>query len=242
MVFAIAIAAFASTILGGLFALKFRDKLHLVLGFSAGAVIAVAFFDLLPEALELGEGVFDHSSLFAMVAVGFFLYLLLDRLFFFHAHHTHEHSDDHNAQKQGTLSVFALCFHSFLDGVAIGLAFHVSNSVGIIVATAVLVHDFSDGVNTVGLVMRGGGKVKRARMWLLLDALAPILGVASTFLFTIPSAFLGVILSLFAGFFLYIGASDLIPESHHAHPRLLTTVMTLVGALVLFFAIRLAGA
>jgi zinc transporter ZupT len=241
MVFAIAIAAFASTLLGGMFALKFRDKLHLVLGFSAGAVIAVAFFDLLPEALELGVGKFGHNSLLTTVALGFFAYLLLDRLIFFHAHHAHEHQDDHASRSHGTLSALALCLHSFLDGVAIGLAFQVSGAVGSIVAVAVLVHDFSDGINTVGLVMRGGGEAKRARGWLFLDALAPIAGVASTFLITISSSQLGMILALFAGFFLYIGASDLIPESHHGHPRLLTTVMTLMGALVLYFAIRIAG-
>jgi ZIP family zinc transporter len=75
----------------------------------------------------------------------------------------------------------------------------------------------------------------------LVDAAAPVLGAGSTLLFTVPESWLGAILALFAGFFLYIGASDLIPESHHGHPRFLTTAMTLLGALVLFIAIKLAG-
>lgn len=241
MIIVISICAFLSTLLGGMFAFRFRDKLHLVLGFSAGAVIAVAFFDLLPEALELGEGVYAAATILTTSALGFFIYLLLDRVIFFHAHHSHEHEGEEAHDARGTLGASALAFHSMLDGVAIGLAFQVSAGVGAIVATAVLVHDFSDGINTVGLITRAGGARRRARWWLLVDALAPVVGAGSTLLFSVPQSTLGIILALFAGFFLYIGASDLIPESHHAHPRFLTTAMTLLGATVLFVAIRLAG-
>ncbi len=237
----ISIAAFLSTLIGGMFALRFRDKLHLVLGFSAGAVIAVAFFDLLPEALELGEQFYDSGTLIGITALGFFIYLLLDRLIFFRAH-AHDNTDDSHAHShRGNLGAAALSLHSFLDGLAIGLAFQVSAAVGAVVATAVLVHDFSDGINTVGFITKHGGKDAKARNWLLVDALAPVLGAGSTLFFTVPEAWLGIILSLFAGFFLYIGASDLIPESHHGHPRFLTTAMTLLGAFVLFVAISVAG-
>ena len=77
--------------------------------------------------------------------------------------------------------------------------------------------------------------------WLAADALAPVLGIASTYFFTLRSDWFGTALALFAGFFLYIGASDLIPESYHAHPKFLTTAMTLVGAAVLYLAIALIG-
>lgn len=240
MILLISIAAFLSTLLGGMFALRFKDKLHLVLGFSAGAVIAVAFFDLIPEALELGKSFYEPSTLIGVVALGFFSYLLLDRLIFYRAH-LHDHDRDMPSGGRGTLGAGALVLHSFLDGAAIGLAFQVSSEVGLIVATAVLVHDFSDGINTVGLITKAGGQASRARRWLFIDAVAPVLGAASTFLFTVPESALGLILATFAGFFLYIGASDLIPESHHGHPRILTTVMTLLGAGVLFIAIQVAG-
>lgn len=241
MIIVISIAAFLSTMLGGMFALRFRDKLHLVLGFSAGAVIAVAFFDLIPEALEMGGAFYDTGAMIGITALGFFVYLLLDRLIFFRTH-AHDHTEDTHAHpKRGNLGAAALVLHSFLDGLAIGLAFQVSSAVGAVVAIAVLVHDFSDGINTVGYIVKSGGHGKRARQWLLMDALAPVLGASSTLFFTVPESWLGPILALFAGFFLYIGASDLIPESHHGHPRFLTTVMTLLGAAVLFVAIRLAG-
>ncbi len=239
MLFFIAAAAFASTMLGGLFALRLRDKLHLILGFSAGAIVAVAFFDLLPEALDLSSSTHSTSTITALVALGFFLYLLLDRLLVLHAHH--DEWGDEDIHSRGAIRAGSLSIHSFLDGVGIGLAFQVSTAVGIIVAVAVLAHDFSDGINTVSVVMRHGGNRGRALRWLLLDALAPVLGVISTLFFTISEGMLGLLLGLFCGFFLYIGASDLIPESHHAHPKFLTTIMTLVGALVLFSAIRLAG-
>ncbi len=242
MVLLISVAAFAATLLGGLFALRFRDKLHLVLGFSAGAVIAVAFFDLLPEALQTGAGTYTPATLLAIVALGFFSYLLLDRVIFFRTHAHDNEDSSHVHSHRGNLGASALVLHSFLDGLAIGLAFQVSSAVGAVVAVAVLVHDFSDGINTVGLILKGGADKKMARGWLLLDALAPIAGAGSTLFFSLPAGHLSLILSLFGGFFLYIGASDLIPESHHGHPRFLTTAMTLLGAFVLFVAIRFIGA
>src|SRR3989338_10197167 len=86
MILAVAIAAFCSTMLGGLFALRLRDRLHLILGFSAGAVVAVAFFDLIPEALELGAGAYDPSFLLSVTGLGFLAYLALDRLLLMHSH------------------------------------------------------------------------------------------------------------------------------------------------------------
>lgn len=234
----IAIATAVSTFLGGLLALKLKDKLHLVLGFSAGAVIGVAFFDLLPEALNLAQAKFDISTITSVVVFGFALFMILDRLFALHAHHE---ENCHNTNHSGRLGAGSLSIHSFLDGVAIGLSFQVSIAVGAVVATAVLVHDFSDGINTVGLILKNNGNRGEALKWLFLDALAPVIGVASTFFFTLPADYLGLALAIFSGFFIYIGASDLLPESHHEHPYFLTTIMTLLGIIVLFVAVRLAG-
>jgi zinc transporter ZupT len=105
----------------------------------------------------------------------------------------------------------------------------------------VLTHDFSDGINTMNIVLKNRGARPQAFRWLIADALAPVLGVASTYFFTLPGEWFGTALALFAGFFLYIGASDLIPESYHAHPKFLTTAMTLAGAAVLYLAIALIG-
>lgn len=243
----ISIAAFCATIIGGMLALRLRDRLHLILGFSAGAVIAVAFFDLVPEALELAGESYEISTITGFIALGFLLYLLLDRLLLLHSH---GHADDavypesdrrEHGHSRGHVRAGSLSVHSFLDGIGIGLAFQVSPAVGFIVAAAVLAHDFSDGINTVNVVVRHGGHKNQAIRWLLVDALAPVAGIIATLFFTVPVAWLGLFLALFAGFFLYIGASDLIPESHHVHPTFWTTFMTLVGAAVLFVAITIAG-
>jgi zinc transporter ZupT len=227
----IAAAAFASTLAGGLLALTLRDKLHLILGFSAGAVIGVAFFDLLPEAIDIGVRFHSPTRILAWTALGFLFYLVLDRILSFHG----------DAAHRGGFTASVLCIHSVMDGIAIGLAFQTSRAVGIIVAIAVLTHDFSDGINTMNVVLRNHGLRREAFRWLLLDAVATVIGIASTFFFVLPSAGFGVALALFGGFFLYIGASDLIPESYHAHPKFLTTAMTLIGAGVLYLAINLIG-
>ena len=226
----IAGAAFVSTLAGGLLALKLRDKLHLILGFSAGAVIGVAFFDLLPEAVAFGEKFHSPAAILCFTAIGFLAYLVLDRMLLFHAD-----------APRGPFAAGVLCIHSLLDGVAIGLAFQTSHQVGIVVAMAVLTHDFSDGINTMSVMLKNDGSRSQGLSWLLADALAPVLGIASTYLFTLPGEGFGTALALFAGFFLYIGASDLIPESYHAHPKFLTTVMTLAGAAALYLATALIG-
>jgi zinc transporter ZupT len=236
IVMPIAFGAFLATMTGGLFALSLRDRLHLVLGFSAGAVIGVAFFDLLPEAVETG-GAWGPRAILALSALGFFVYTLVDRLVLLHSH-----DGDHNQEAaRGWIGAGSFSAHSVLDGFAIGVAFQAGQAVGVTVAIAVLVHDFSDGLNTVNVVVTNGGERKVALRWLVLDAIAPVLGAGISLFFVFPKNILSLILALFAGFFLYIGASDLLPESHHAHPRLFTTIATLLGAAILFAAIRMMG-
>lgn len=237
MIILISIAAFFSTLIGGLFALHLKDKLHLILGFSAGAILAAAFFDLLPEALELAGQTYSVTTIFTAVAIGFTTYLILDRMVLLRGHT----EDAGGGELRGNAGAGSLSFHSFLDGAGIGLAFQVSTTVGIIVAAAVLTHDFSDGINTVSLVLKNNGDRQKAFRWLLVDALAPVIGVFSTLFFVLPADKLGLLLALFAGFFLYIGASDLIPESYHSHPKHWTTIMTIAGICTLYVVIKLVG-
>jgi ZIP family zinc transporter len=236
----VALATACATLLGGAFALYLRDRLHLILGFSAGAIIAVAFFDMLPEGLELASARYDAATLLAVTVVGFAAYLVFDRLVLLHAQaegDAHAMVHAHRA----SAGAASLAVHSFLDGLGIGLAFQVSTSVGGVVAAAVLAHDFSDGINTVNMVLRHSADRRRALRWLVADAVAPALGIVATLFLQVPDTELGLGLALFAGFFLYIGASDLIPESYHAHPVRWTTISTVAGMAVLFVVIRLAG-
>src|ERR1700744_3594617 len=228
LILAIALGAFAATMTGGLMALKLAGRLALVMGFSAGAVIGVAFFDLAPEALEAGKGLYEPRTLLAVAALGFFLYTVLDRLV---ARHDCEGQAN---PARGLLGAASFSAHSILDGFAMGVAFHASREIGLVVAAAVLAHDFADGLNTVTVVMRNGGSRNFALRWLAVDAVAPILGAAVSLLVSPGANVLAFLLALFCGFFLHIGASGLLPESHRAYPRPTTTLATLAGAAFLY--------
>jgi zinc transporter ZupT len=236
---AVSIGTFFATLLGGLFALYQQDRLHLILGFSAGALIGVAFFDLIPEALDLASAALGTQLIVTTIAVGFVAYMLLDRTI---APHGDKGSRTEKLWRRGgALGAGSLSAHSFLDGFAIGLAFEVSAAVGAIVSAAVLAHDFSDGINTVSIILRNKGDNRSAFGWLLIDAAAPVAGAASTVMLHVEQDALGVCLALFAGVFLYIGASDLLPESYHDHPTTGTTAMTIVGVLTIYVAVYLAN-
>ena len=234
----VSIAAFFMTLLGGMLAIRLQDRLHLLLGFSAGAVIGVAFFDLIPEAITLATPAHSVDSVLVVVAIGFLVYMILDRTI---APHGHKGPRTERLWQRGALGAASLSVHSFLDGFAIGLGFNVSASVGWIVSAAVLTHDFSDGVNTVGIVLGKKGGNRSALVWLVIDAVAPVIGAASTLVLRFPQEVLGLCLALFAGFFIYISASDLLPESYHDHPTGWTTVMTLLGIATVYVAVSLAG-
>jgi zinc transporter ZupT len=233
IVMTIAFGAFAATMTGGVFALKLASKLPLVMGFSAGAVIGVAFFDLAPEALEVGKGLFEPRVLLAVAALGFFLYTVLDRLV---ARHDCEGQAN---PTRGMIGAASFSAHSVLDGFAMGVAFQASREIGLIVAAAVLAHDFADGLNTVNVVMKNGGTRGFALRWLAVDAIAPVIGAGLSLLLTPGAGLLAILLALFCGFFLHIGASGLLPESHRAYPRPATTFATLLGAGFLYVVTEL---
>lgn len=234
LILLICIITFLSTLAGGLFALRFKDKLHLILGFSAGAVLGVVFFDLFPEAQLLSGSKYGVDKITSIAAVGFFVYMILDRLAVLHSHEKEE-----RASLKGKLGAGSLSIHSFLDGIAIGWAFQISTSIGIAIAIAVVAHDFSDGINTVGVLIIDKANSRSAFKWLLIDAAAPVLGILSTFFFRPTESSFGIVLALFAGFFLYIGASDLLPQSQQQYPKLWTTFMTILGASLLYVVARL---
>ena len=228
IVMLIAAGACTATMTGGLLSLKLAGKLPLVLGFSAGAVIGVAFFDLAPEALEAGKGLYEPRALLAIAALGFFLYTVLDRLV---ARHDCEGQAN---PARGLIGAASFSAHSVLDGFAMGIAFQASREIGLIVAAAVLAHDFADGLNTVNVVTKNGGSRSFALRWLAMDAIAPVIGASLSLLIAPGAGVLSLLLALFCGFFLHIGASGLLPESHRALPRPATTVATLLGAAFLY--------
>ena len=233
----IAVGAVAglATFAGGLVALALRRHLHLILGFSAGAILGVSLLELLPEAIRTGGGAFVTSSLYA--GLGFLTWLLIDRM--------SSPAADRLSVREGRparkrhLGPASLTVHSLLDGLAIGVAFRASETVGFVVAAAVILHDLSDGANTVNLGLIGGGAAM-ALLWLLADAVAPILGIALGHLTHASGGALSPLLAIFAGSFLYIGAGKLIAESYRRHPHLSTSLMSVLGFGAIYVLVTLS--
>lgn len=234
----LAAATFVSTFIGGMFALKYKDHLHRILGYTAGVVIGLVAFDLLPELFELINDR-GYSPVAAMVAlvVGFLAIHVLEKSILLHNAQESDYGEHHHPHV-GQASALALAGHSFLDGFGIGLAFQVGEGVGIAVAIAVIAHDFSDGINTVGLMLAHKNNRKNTIKLLLIDALAPILGAASTLLINISDKGLILYLGVFTGFLLYIGASEILPEAHSKHSSYKTIGLTILGVLFMFVVTR----
>jgi len=230
--------AFLSTVFGGLFSFKNKHRLHLIMSFTAGVLLAVTMFDILPEAFKIvTENKLDVTPLTVAVVVGYLAFHILEKTISIHHAHEDEYAE-HKHPHIGLAGALGLSFHSFLDGVGIGLGFHVNPHVGLLVAIAVIAHDFSDGLNTVTLMLTHKNTIKRAAALLFLDATAPILGVLSTFLFAIPNNLLVIYLGFFAGFLLYIGASDLLPEAHAKHSSFQMIGLTILGVIFIFIITR----
>ncbi len=236
----LAFVAFCSTLLGGIVGLKNKDQLHRFLGYTAGVLMGVVAFDLLPEIFKsLQEtGQTATASMVALV-VGFLVFHIIEKSILIH-HSQETEYEQHHHPHVGVASAIALSGHSFLDGVGIGLGFQAGNAIGIAVAIAVIAHDFTDGLNTVNLMLLNKNKSRKAVGYLLLDAAAPIAGALSTLVIKIPNSWLPIYLGFFAGFLLYIGASEILPEAHSKHSSYKTILMTILGATFIFIVSRFA--
>ncbi len=239
MAIVLSILTFFSTFFGGLFALKHKDRLHLIMGFAAGVLLGVVSFDILPEIFVIiKEHDFSITGPTVALVIGFLLFHILEKTISLHHAHEDEYAQ-HRHPHIGVASALALIGHSFMDGVGIGLGFQVNPTVGILVAIAVISHDFTDGMNTITLMLNHNNTEPKAKMFLVFDALAPIAGAASTLFFSISPQFLVLYLGFFAGFLLYIGASDILPEAHSHHSSWLTILLTVLGVGLIFVITRI---
>jgi zinc transporter ZupT len=234
----LSLGTFISTFTGGLFAVRNKERLHLIMGFTAGVLLGVVAFDIFPEIIStIGTTGIDPTYPMIALVAGFLIFHILEKGIMLHHSHEDEYAE-HKHPQVGVASALALAGHSFLDGVGIGLGFQVSTTVGILVAIAVIAHDFTDGMNTVALMLAHKNTTSRARTFLLIDAIAPVLGALSTLLFKLPESFLAIYLGFFAGFLLYIGAADILPEAHSKHSSWRIVALTVLGALVIFVVTR----
>jgi ZIP family zinc transporter len=194
-----------------------------LIALTGGIVVAVALFDVLPEAIEsLGDG----RRVAWLVGGGFLAFFLVERALVLHHRDEPEQARAH--AQVGVLGAAGLSAHSFVDGLGIGLAFQVDTATGVLVFVAVVSHDFADGMNTVGFILRQGADRARALRWLAVDALAPLLGAVVGTQVAVSEFALGHLLAVYAGFFLFMGATDLLPEAHE-HPSRARVALTTIG-------------
>jgi len=232
-VFVSVVAAFVATLSAGLLARKMQRNMGIVCAFAAGFFIALPLFDLLPDIL----------SLLPQVQVAFYLPLgtsIAGFLFLYGIYHVTPsiHSKNHELKHQttrpkvGVLSTIEFCAHGFLEGLAIGLSFGINFALGVLVAFAVVSHDFCDGMSTLTLMLNSGNSLKSSVGMLFVDAFAPVFGALASFLFVYGSAFVVYALGFLIGSFLYIGAGSLLPDAYH-----MTGIRVTAGFFVLGFGI-----
>ena len=225
-----ALSAFLMTLAGGAFAWRYQRYLHAIMAFSAGVLIGVVFLDLVPEITELAtrEGVPIRYLMMGVIG-GFMGIFLLEKLTIIHSEKTHDAPGHHH--NVGLAGAIGLSFHSFLDGLAIGVGFQAGNETGVIVLVAVLAHDFADGLNTVTFMLATRNSRWRTVSLLIVDALAPVAGALLANVLRIAPRLLAFQLSFFAGFLLYLGASDLLPHVHE-RPRFALIFSTIAGLVI----------
>ena len=230
IIIGLAFTTFFSTLIGGTLAIKFKKALPYFFAFASGTLIAVTFFDILPESLKISESV-NLPTRYIMITIvaSFLFYSFLEKYFLIH----HHKEDEGHGHIMGPIGAGSLVIHSFLDGAAIGAAYRVNPAIGLVVALAVIFHDFTDGINTVTLMLKNKQHMKNAQAFLLMDAIAPIIGIAFTSLIGVSQIILSLILAAFAGEFIYIGAANLLPETYK-NPNWKTIFTTIVGVLLIF--------
>lgn len=228
------IAGSAISLLGG--ALIFTTKkrragaILIAMPFGAGALLAAAFFDLLPEAFEMGK----PDELLLWVLGGFLLFFLLERFAgWFHHHHEHEPAVQHASQRK--LIIFGDMMHNAIDGLAIGAAFIVSPITGIITTLAVSAHEIPKELGTFALLLSRGWKDKTVILANIATAVATLVTAAGVYLLgsgeQLPVA---PLLAMTAGFFIYIAASDIIPDIHEQPQKqgTIQALMLVVGIVI----------
>lgn len=238
--FLLTLGAALITLCGGLLAIRLHAHRGAIFAFCAGALVSAALVEVLPHALDLlaeSGGRFGTVDLLTACASGYLVFYLLDHLAHGgHVHHGAQHSDTHPT---GFWGAIGLATHGFFDGFAIGQGFQAGEGLGWAIAAGVMLHKLADGVSAAG-VMLGTQHTERAtRKMVYLVSAAPVLGVSAQSVFTLSPSILALLLGWFAGVFLYLGGSSLLPAAHEASRARTVPLATIAGAALVFVALRL---
>jgi zinc transporter, ZIP family len=198
-------------------------------------ILAAVFLDLLPDAVQ--RAIDLHMSVtipLGCVLLGYLTFQLTD-----HIIHEHSHPDGTAPDPAGVAGAAGFIIHSFFDGLAIGLGFRVSSSLGILVAAAVVGHDFSDGLSTVSYLKAHHQSEGRSRWFLLADAATPLCGALVASLAPVPLQVFPIALGFFSGLFVFAAATDLLPRAEDL-PVTRSVPIVGLGVLGMFLVTRLA--
>lgn len=234
LIIAAIVAGSLLSLAGGILLLrtkKLRERaVTYTLPLAAGALLAAAFFDLLPESVEHG----DARVIFMYALAGFLAFFVLERLgSWFHHHHAHNEK-----KQQRAMVVVGDLVHNIIDGIAIGAAFLVSVPTGIITTIAVSAHEIPKEIGTFALLLSKGWRGRKVVIANVLTAVGTVVAGVATYLLG-HDIFEGIhapLLAITAGFFIYIAASDVIPDIHQ-QPRKIGRVQ----ALILLASVVLVG-
>jgi zinc and cadmium transporter len=181
---------------------------------AAGALLAAAFMDLLPEAAEEGE---PHQVMFYTMIGLVFFFLLEGVIHWFHEHNSRE---DASTKPINSMIVIGDTIHNFIDGTAIAAGFLISPVSGIIVTLAVVAHEIPQEIGDFGVLMHNGVSRRRA---ILINALSACASTVGAVIFYILGDNIDIslapLLCVVAGFFIYIAATDIIPTIHRETKR-----------------------
>ena len=220
-----------ATLAGGMVPFRFEQHSRVFLSFSAGTLVALALLELIPEGIA-GRGD-DVHRLLLIVLAAFLATLLLDKL---HVLHPHEHGMDascpHQEHEHAPLAMhgaLGLILHSAVDGLALAAALRESVAAGIAVGVALSAHKLADGLTTVALVLSHHHRRRQAVRMLAGNVAALCLGFAGGIVLPLHEAGLSVLLLMMAGFFLYLGATDLLPAVTSPRCRKRDVLATALG-------------
>jgi zinc and cadmium transporter len=222
-----------STILGIIMVIINEERVvrysHYVNSFAAGLILGVAFFHLFPESLELSENALLY------IFVGFLVFYLLENLMVLHSGSEIHFKGKRNPQHTKGMVMFSgLFFHSLIDGVIIGVGFEIDPKVGLLTSLGIIMHEVPEGVTSFSLLITSIARNTALKMSVAV-ALATPLGalISLAFIRGLSESTVGLLLAMAGGSFLYIGASDLIPETHE-EKGVANAAFLLFGILVLF--------
>lgn len=214
-----------------------RKISHFLASFAAGALLGTAFLDLLPEAIHEG----GEESVVVWAMIGVLVFFLMERfIHWFHHHHEHLAVAD---KPTVPLVMAGDTIHNFIDGVAIAATFMVNIPLGIVTTLAVAAHEIPQEIGDFGIMLKSGLARGKILMFNVVSAMAAMVGAVLTYLAgDVIIGYLPALLALTAGFFIYIAASDLIPEIHEENRRgfaAIETGLLILGVLVIWVSISL---